>query len=215
MRSEDITGSTARGTSVDREAFELATPEAPCKNGVISDPIGSDGPLSAPPPRKPAAETSDLERRVLAHERILQSLIAHMTEYDPRFLERLKGSYSEPMKMARRERNYIDTEDYAEEFIQAVVRMSDQMPQDKLREPTAPAFNPTAMSRGERNDVAVDAILPADVRVRERSGVWEVTVNGRFHGDYTRERHAVDAAVVAARHIATGTDKWASANFGS
>lgn len=198
MRPEGVIGSPTCGT-VDQEAFALAATEAPDKHGVISASIGSDGTLPAPPPRKPAAETSDLERRVLAHERILQSLIAHMTEYDPRFLERLKVSYSEPMKMARREQDYTDTEDYAEEFIQAVVRIGDQH-----REPTAPVLNPTAMRRGERNNVAVETLLPADVRVRERSGVWELTVNGRFHGDYTRERHAVDAAVVAARHLAIG-----------
>ena len=31
-------------------------------------------------------EDTDLERRVLAHEQILQALIAHMVETEPRFL---------------------------------------------------------------------------------------------------------------------------------
>jgi hypothetical protein len=34
-------------------------------------------------------ENTDLERRVLAHEQILQALIAHMAETEPKFLDRL------------------------------------------------------------------------------------------------------------------------------
>jgi hypothetical protein len=51
----------------------------------------------------------------------------------------------------------------------------------------------------ERGIMPADTVRLADVRVRERSGVWEVTVNGRFHGDYLREEHAVEAAVLAVR----------------
>ena len=35
-------------------------------------------------------ENTDLERRVLAHERILQVLISHMAESEPKFLDRLE-----------------------------------------------------------------------------------------------------------------------------
>jgi hypothetical protein len=52
---------------------------------------------------------------------------------------------------------------------------------------------------GERGIMPADTVRLADVRVRERSGVWEVTVNGRFHGDYLREEHAVEAVVLAVR----------------
>jgi len=36
-------------------------------------------------------ENTDLERRVLAHERILQILIVHMAESEPKFLDRLRA----------------------------------------------------------------------------------------------------------------------------
>ena len=39
-------------------------------------------------------ENTDLERRVLAHERILQVLIAHMAESEPKFLDRLKAIFT-------------------------------------------------------------------------------------------------------------------------
>ena len=34
-------------------------------------------------------ENTDLERRVLAHEQILQVLIAHMAEAEPKFLDQI------------------------------------------------------------------------------------------------------------------------------
>ena len=72
------------------------------------------------------SETTDLERRVLAHERILQALIAHITETEPKFLARLIERFSEPMQMARREHDYTDTDSYAEDFIRAVVMLSEK-----------------------------------------------------------------------------------------
>ena len=39
-------------------------------------------------------ENTDLERRVLAHEQILQVLIAHMSEAEPRFLDRLQKIFT-------------------------------------------------------------------------------------------------------------------------
>lgn len=34
------------------------------------------------------------------------------------------------------------------------------------------------------------------VHVRDRNGVWEVKVDGRFCGDYTQEDHALAAAAL-------------------
>jgi hypothetical protein len=41
-----------------------------------------------------AIENTDLERRVLAHEQILQVLIAHMSEAEPKFLDRLQQIFT-------------------------------------------------------------------------------------------------------------------------
>jgi hypothetical protein len=65
----------------------------------------------------PKPDSTDLERRVLAHERILQSLIAYMSHSEPRFVEHLKTRFVDTMSMARREQDYRDVDDYAEEFI--------------------------------------------------------------------------------------------------
>lgn len=73
------------------------------------------------PERHVASETTSLERRVLAHERVLQTLIAHMSEADPAILERLDDVFSQPLK--RYEQNFTDTDDYAQEFIHEVMRI--------------------------------------------------------------------------------------------
>lgn len=77
---------------------------------------------SQPPP----SETTDLERRVLAHERILQSLIAYMARTEPRFIDHLRERFVEPMRMATHEHDHRETDDYAEEFIRAVMRLGDE-----------------------------------------------------------------------------------------
>lgn len=69
-------------------------------------------------------ENTDLERRVLAHESILQVLIAHMAETEPKFLERLKDQFTEQRQQGAHEQDYTDTAGYAEQFIYQVMRLN-------------------------------------------------------------------------------------------
>ncbi|GAA6160165.1 MULTISPECIES: hypothetical protein [Ruegeria] len=145
----------------------------------------------------PLPETTDLERRVLAHERVLQSLIAYMSHTEPRFLEHLKKRFVEPMAMVRHEHDHRNADDYAEEFIRAVMALGEtQLPkaassrdlkkplhQPKKRQTSAHPYYPTAQA--DR------------VRVRERNGIWEVKVDGVFHGDYHDKGIALAAAALA------------------
>ena len=72
-------------------------------------------------------ENTDLERRVLAHEQILQVLIAHMAEAEPKFLDRLQQIFTKHHTLGADEQDYTDTAAYAEQFIQHVVRLRDKM----------------------------------------------------------------------------------------
>ncbi|MFV3132043.1 hypothetical protein [Niveispirillum sp. KHB5.9] len=72
-----------------------------------------------------AIENTDLERRVLAHERILQILIAHMTEAEPKFLERLQEKFSKSHGLGANEHDFVDTHQYAREFIRTVVNIGE------------------------------------------------------------------------------------------
>jgi hypothetical protein len=67
-------------------------------------------------------EKTDLERRVLAHERILQVLIAHMAETEPRFLDRLTVVFTGRQQQGAYEQDYTDTAGYAEQFVGQVIR---------------------------------------------------------------------------------------------
>ena len=71
-------------------------------------------------------ENTDLERRVLAHEQILQVLIAHMAEAEPKFLDRLQQIFTKHHILGAGEQDYTGTAAYAEQFIQQVVRVRDK-----------------------------------------------------------------------------------------
>lgn len=66
------------------------------------------------------AENTDLERRVLAHERILQVLIGHMAENEPKFLDRLKALFTRHHTLGADEQEHFSTDQYAEQFIRQI-----------------------------------------------------------------------------------------------
>jgi hypothetical protein len=70
-------------------------------------------------------EDTDLERRVLAHERILQVLIAHLAESEPKFLDRLRAVFTKHHLLGADEQDYVGTEQYAERFIRQVEAMQE------------------------------------------------------------------------------------------
>ena len=71
-------------------------------------------------------ENTDLERRVLAHEQILQVLNAHMAEVEPKFLDRLQQIFTKHHTLGADEHDYTGTAAYAEHSIQKVVRLRDK-----------------------------------------------------------------------------------------
>ncbi len=68
------------------------------------------------PTPRPVQEKTDRERRVLAHERILQSLIASLSRAEPGFLDHLSKAFVEPMEKARKAQDYTASDDYSEAF---------------------------------------------------------------------------------------------------
>ena len=42
---------------------------------------------------------------------------------------------------------------------------------------------------------------PDTIAIRQRAGIWRVSVNGDFHGDYTRKYWAIDSALRKADEI--------------
>ncbi|WP_343617313.1 hypothetical protein [Novosphingobium sp.] len=57
-------------------------------------------------------EVTTLERRVLAHERILQTLISHLAENDPDIFEQLNIRFGAPYDLGAHEQDYVTTSHY-------------------------------------------------------------------------------------------------------
>lgn len=70
--------------------------------------------------RPGTAESTHLERRVLAHERILQSLICHLAQAEPAVLSRLKSSFGKGHNLGEYEQDHTSTEHYGDNFIRSV-----------------------------------------------------------------------------------------------
>lgn len=65
-------------------------------------------------------ERTELERRVLAHERILQALISHIAEEQPEILARLKATFGNGHNLGEYEQDYTSTEHYGDQFIRKI-----------------------------------------------------------------------------------------------
>ncbi|MDR3495914.1 MAG: hypothetical protein P4L82_15060 [Ancalomicrobiaceae bacterium] len=70
-------------------------------------------------------ETADLERRVLAHERILQALIAHIDETEPKFMDRLKATVASGHVPGGNEQDATTTDQHAGWFIRQVAALGE------------------------------------------------------------------------------------------
>lgn len=66
------------------------------------------------------AEATDLERRVLAHARILQTLIRFLAEDKPEILERLKLAFGAGHNLGEYEQDYSSTEQYGDIFVRLI-----------------------------------------------------------------------------------------------
>lgn len=65
-------------------------------------------------------EVTTLERRVLAHERILQALISHLAEDDPIIFEQLNARFGTGHDLGTYEQDYVTTNHYCERFLQGI-----------------------------------------------------------------------------------------------
>ena len=143
-----------------------------------------------------AAETTDLERRVLAHERILQALIAYMARTEPRFVDHLRERFVEPMRLTRHEHDHRETDDYAEEFIRAVMLLGEERAPIAKESKLTDKKPVSAKGRGEKGASMNWPPHCGGVQVRERNGIWEVEVDGKFRGDYHQKELALAAAAL-------------------
>jgi hypothetical protein len=146
-------------------------------------------------------ENTDLERRVLAHEEILQALLAQLTERDPGFLDQMRDRFASARRGAY-EHDYVETADYAEAFIHEVmrlVRVYEASPAVARARVAAKAA--AEVVRSEPSSTAVNAADPVAICTTRLGNVWHVTRNKVFYGDYLTAMSAQAAATKAMRAI--------------
>lgn len=139
-----------------------------------------------------AVEDTDLERRVLAHEQILQALLAQMAQAEPHFLDQMYNRFASVRRGAY-EHDYVETADYAEAFLREVSRLV--RANDVKR---TPAAEPPLQAAERIAATPSDTVL---IRSARSGGVWHVTQNGAFFGDYLAEAPAREAAAEASRQV--------------
>ena len=144
-----------------------------------------------------AVENTDLERRVLAHEQILQALIAHMAEAEPEFITRLNRAFNNPDHLSRREQDYTDTAQYAEQFLREVIRLGEE----KSTVPAGRLPGPIHRASTAEHVVEQHGVVPTVFLVAHQAGRWTVTRDGQFYGHYFAGKPAIDAAQAAIRDI--------------
>lgn len=150
-------------------------------------------------------ENTDLERRVLAHEQILQSLLAELGERDPGLLKAITERFS-PARRGAHEQDFTETADYAEAFVHEVSR---------VRRAPAPRAAPERKgAREEAFDRQPLSRLDGAIQIAgaKLHGVWHVSRDGSFVGDYF-ERNAALCAALALAHEVERRGGTAAVNF--
>lgn len=145
---------------------------------------------------KMPVENTDLERRVLAHEQILQALMAQLAEGEPHFLDRMQDRFASARRGAY-EHDYVETADYAEAFIREVARLV----RDKFGEPSQRRPAPASATHAPAPPAPIEPDDAVVMRCGQTGGVWHVTRNGEFFGDYLSEGPAREAIANAAREV--------------
>jgi len=141
-----------------------------------------------------AVENTDLERRVLAHEQILQALMAQLAEGEPGFLDRLHERFASVRRGAH-EHGYTETADYAETFLHEVRRLVRVL---DARSAGPPATKTEKTLPADKTGKLEGAVV---IRTSLVGGVWHVTRDHVFLGDYLAEGPARAAAAKAAHDV--------------
>lgn len=139
-------------------------------------------------------ENTELERRVLAHEQVLQALMAQLADGQPGFLDRMRERFAGARRGAH-EHDYVETADYAEAFLHEVMRLGRVQDAKSANRPSVTPQKSTPAAK------ASDPDPPVVIRTVPDRGVWHVTRDHVFLGDYLAEGPARDAASRAAREI--------------
>ncbi|WP_298331418.1 hypothetical protein [Asticcacaulis sp.] len=144
------------------------------------------------------SQDTAIERRMLAHEQILQALIAHMVETHPEFLERLSATFGRPVRLASALHDYTDTSDYAAAFVREIIKLGES-PERQEGLSLVAKWDDLWPTRGESNLINENA--PVRFEIFHREGVWEVLRDGQLIGGYVHHTGAREAALAGVQRM--------------
>ncbi len=154
----------------------------------------------APRPGRGAmsAEDTDLERRVLAHEQILQALIAHIVESEPRFLDRLSATFANPLHIVPARHDRVSTASHAARFVREIVRLAGTPASPSL----VSRWDDLWPTSGEADVVNDNA--PVRFEIRRHDDLWEVRRDGHLRGGYVSRSGALSAVQAEMQELFEG-----------
>lgn len=135
-------------------------------------------------------ETTDLERRVLAHEQVLQALIVYLVEIDSKILERMKEAFSRPVRVVP-PFGQTDTAAYAAAFVREVIRLGTEGALSSNASPIS-LWDDLWPTAGEAN--LANENLAVLFVVQQHDDLWEVLRDGRLVGGFVSQKGALEAA---------------------
>ncbi len=140
---------------------------------------------------------NDNEKDRLAYERILlQSLVAHLSWTEPRFVNHLRERFFAPMAEVLRGHDRTAADDRGDAFIRSILRIIDR-PTPEIQDEAQVEAADTAGDGGTLlpKSASFTKKLQADrVEIIEVDEAWEVRVDGIFWGDYFDQESARVAA---------------------
>jgi hypothetical protein len=142
-------------------------------------------------------ENLDLARRVLAHEQILQALIAYMVETDAEILKRMTAAFSNPVRLDG-VTDGPDTAAYAARFVREVIRLGKPDASTDTGSLVA-LWDDLWPTSGEAN--LLNENIPVRFEITKRDDLWELTRNGRLNGGFVSQTGALQAAHAAMQDI--------------
>ena len=145
------------------------------------------------------AHIQDLQRRVLAHEQILQAVIAHLVEAEPKFLHRLSETFSHPVHLEPVRHDYNASAAYAARFVREVIRLGEAHAPVPSQIALWDDLWPTSGEAGLLNEN-----VPVRFEIRQRDDLWEVVRDGRLVGGYISQAGALEATQNAIHAVFCG-----------
>ena len=136
-------------------------------------------------------DVEDLERRVIAHARILQSLIVHIAKDQPHFISHFENCFVETMKMSQHEQDHHEIEDYTEEFIRKV--RSTLQKSQKVDSTTSVRISKPHFLDNNHSEVITITGENKGVKIVKDGEIWHVKLDGSFWGDFHTRDDALSA----------------------